>query len=92
MYCEGHTCLENSIMKQNYFPLFNLNTIPKQDFCVSEKYAIFLRCIKKISSWCPLRGEEFVTKRPEEASEGFILSVERLAPGLKMPQSQKSKG
>ena len=47
MYCEGHTCLEDSIMKQNYFPPFNLKTISKQDFCVSEKYPIFLRCIKK---------------------------------------------
>ena len=68
--------------------------IPFQNrtFAYLKNLAIFLRCTKKISSWCPLREEEFVTKRPEEASEGFILSVERLAPGLKMPQSQKSKG
>ena len=67
MYCEGHTCLEDSIMKQNYFPPFNLKTIPKQDLAYLKKFSYFLALYKKISSWCPLREEEFVTKRPEEA-------------------------
>ena len=47
MYCEGHTCLEDSIMKQNCFPPFNLKTIQKQDLAYLKKLFYFLALYKK---------------------------------------------